>query len=114
VDMYKGLALVFGFYFLGELTSDLLKLPVPGSVLGMLYLTLALLSGLVKLEDVEEVAEFLVRNMSVMFIPPGVGIIAYWSLVQSQLLPLSLALALSFAATLVATGKLVELLGGEE
>jgi len=46
VDIHKGLALVFGLYFLGELTSDLLKLPVPGSVLGMLYLTLALLSGL--------------------------------------------------------------------
>ncbi|QOJ79064.1 CidA/LrgA family protein [Infirmifilum lucidum] len=111
--MYKGLAIIFGFLLLGELTSNILALPVPGSVLGMVYLTLALLVGLVRLEDVEREAEFLVRNMSVMFIPPGVGIMLYWGLVQSQLVPLALALVASFLATLLLTGKLVEALGGE-
>jgi len=107
---YRGLAVIFGFYALGELVSSSLNLPVPGSVLGMLFLLFALLSGAVKLEWVENEAEFLVKNMSVLFIPPGVGIILYLGLIRAQILPISLALVLSFVITLFVTAKTVEVL----
>jgi len=107
---YRGLAVIFGFYALGEMVSSGLHLPVPGSVLGMLFLLFALLSGAVKLEWVENEAEFLVKNMSVLFIPPGVGIILYLGLIRAQILPISLALVLSFVITLFVTAKTVEVL----
>ena len=105
---YRGLAVIFGFYALGELISSSLSLPVPGSVLGMLLLLLALLTGVVKLEWVEGEAEFIVKNMSVLFIPPGVGILVYIGLIRSQLFPISVALVLSFLITLLVTTKTVE------
>ncbi len=108
--MYKGLSIILGFLFLGEAITKLTKIPVPGNVVGMVLLTLALLFGLVELRDVEEVATFLIRNMSVMFIPPGVGIILYWSMVRAQLLPISVALIASFAITIIFTAKTVELI----
>ncbi len=107
---YRGLAVIFGFYALGEIVSSGLHLPVPGSVLGMLFLLFALLSGAVKLEWVENEAEFLVKNMSVLFIPPGVGIILYLGLIRAQLVPVSVALVLSFVITLFVTAKTVEVL----
>ena len=107
---YRGLAIIFGFYVLGEFTSFALNLPIPGSVLGMLYLLAALLGGAVKLEWVDGEAELFVRNMSVMFIPPGVGIITYLGLLRSQAVPIFAALVLSFLVTLVVTAKTVELL----
>ncbi|HDZ36684.1 MAG TPA: CidA/LrgA family protein [Thermococcus sp.] len=107
---YRGLAIIFGFYAIGELTSSALDLPVPGSVLGMLFLLGALLSGAVKLEWVEGEAEFLVRNMSVMFIPPGVGIITYTALIRSQAVPILGALIISFLVTFAITAKTVEFL----
>ncbi|EEB73904.1 CidA/LrgA family protein [Thermococcus sp. AM4] len=107
---YRGLAVIFGFYALGEMVSSGLHLPVPGSVLGMLFLLSALLSGAVKLEWVENEAEFLVKNMSILFIPPGVGIVTYLGLIRAQLVPISLALALSFVITLFVTAKTVEVL----
>lgn len=105
---YRGLVIIFGFYAVGELLSSSLSLPVPGSVLGMLFLLFALLSGAVKLEWVEGEAEFFVKNMSVLFIPPGVGIVVYLGLIKSQLLPISVALVLSFLVTLFVTAKTVE------
>ncbi len=109
MEMYRGLAIILGFLFAGQAISKLTHIPVPGSVLGMILLTLALMVGVVKLEQVEEVGTFLIKNMSVMFIPPGVGVILYWSLVKKEFLPISVALVLSFALTMVLTAKVVEL-----
>ena len=110
---YRGLAIIFGFYALGELASSALNLPIPGSVLGMLLLLASMLFGGIKLEWVENEAELFVRNMSVMFVPPGVGIVVYLGLMRSQTVPIFVALVVSFVATLLVTAKTVELLRGE-
>ncbi|NJE04093.1 CidA/LrgA family protein [Thermococcus sp. MV11] len=114
MNPYRGLAIIFGFYALGEFTSFALNLTIPGSVLGMLFLLSALLGGAVKLEWVEDEAELFIRNMSVMFVPPGVGIVTYIGLIKSQLLPISVSLLLSFLITLLVTAKTVELLRRNE
>ncbi|ASJ02399.1 effector of murein hydrolase LrgA [Thermococcus profundus] len=111
---YRGLAIIFGFYTLGEFTSSSLNLPIPGSVLGMLYLLGALLGGVVKLEWVEDEAELFVRNMSVMFVPPGVGIVTYVGLLKSQAIPVFGALVISFLITILVTAKTVELMRREK
>jgi len=108
--MYKGLAIIFGFYFLGELASELGNLPIPGNVLGLIFLVLALGGGLIDLKDVEREAEFFVDNMSIMFIPPGVGVMLYFGLLRDELIPIIGALILSFVITIVFTGKIVEVL----
>ncbi|NJE85329.1 CidA/LrgA family protein [Thermococcus sp. CX2] len=107
--MYRGLAIILGFFLIGEWLGEWLNLSIPGSVVGMVLLILALLSGVVKLEWVEREAEFLVRNMSILFIPPGVGVVTYLGLIKSQAVPIFAALILSFLVTLVATAKAVEL-----
>lgn len=107
---YRGLAIIFGFYALGEFASFALNLTIPGSVLGMLFLLGALLTGAIRLEWVKGEAEPFVRNMSVMFVPPGVGIVTYLGLIKSQAVPIFVALILSFLVTLVVTAKTVELL----
>ena len=48
--------------------------------------------------------------MSIMFVPPGVGIILYWELLKAQALPIFGALAISFFVTIILTAKLVEVL----
>lgn len=53
------------------------------------------------------------RNMSVMFIPPGVGIVLYWGLIKSQAVPIFAALIVSFFVTIILTAKLVESLRGK-
>lgn len=108
--MYKGLTLIFGFYFAGELIGELLNLHIPGSVIGMILLVFALISGLVDVDDVEKEAGLFIENMSIMFIPPGVGIILYLGLLKTELIPIFGALLLSFLITIVFTGKIVEVL----
>lgn len=51
-----------------------MPLPVPASVYGLVLMLGALASGILKLEQVEEAADFLVEIMPVMFVPAGVGL----------------------------------------
>ena len=44
--MIRGLTLLFAAQWLGEVTTRLLQLPIPGAVLGMLLLMLLLLEML--------------------------------------------------------------------
>ncbi len=108
--MYRGLATIFGFYFLGEFLSKILSPMIPGSVLGMILLAICLFLGVIKVEWCEKEAEFFVRHMSILFVPPGVGVILYLDLIKSELLPIATALVLSFFATLLITAKTVEVM----
>ncbi len=108
--MYRGLAVIFGFYFLGEFLSSSLDLMIPGSVLGMIFLTVALFSDVIKVEWVEKEAEFFVKHMSILFIPPGAGVVLYLDLIKSELLPIATAIVLSFFITIIVTAKIVEVM----
>ena len=61
------------FSFIGEFFRMVIPLPVPASVYGLVLLLAALLTGVIKLDQVEGAADFLIEIMPVMFIPAAVG-----------------------------------------
>ena len=61
------------FYLLGECCAWLMNGFVPGSVLGMMFLFLALSMRWVRPERVRPVARFLCDNMAFFFLPAVVG-----------------------------------------
>lgn len=85
-----GLGVLFAFAALGEFAGQRLKLPLPGSVLGMLLLWLALGLGVVRLSWVERAADALLGVLGLLFVPAGVGLIEYLNLWRS--LPLWLGI----------------------
>jgi holin-like protein len=78
--MVAGLAILFCFLAVGEQASRLARIPVPGSVLGMLLLAAALRLGLLRAESVQAAAEALLDNLSLLFVPAGVGLMLYLDL----------------------------------
>lgn len=64
------------FQCLGEAIVYLLHLPVPGPVAGMLLLFVALLAVPALQKKIEEDANLLLRHLSLLFVPAGVGIVA--------------------------------------
>lgn len=65
---------IIGFTFAGEALHAWLPLPVPAGVYGLFLMLGGLLSGLIKLSDVEESGNFLLDTMTMMFIPAGVAV----------------------------------------
>lgn len=86
----------------------LLKLPIPGSVLGMLFLFSLLQSKLLKVSDVEEVGNFLLANMTILFLPAGVGIMAHFELLQKKWWQITLIILILLTVNIFFVGKITE------
>ena len=98
------LAIIFGISFIGELLNAMLPLPIPASVYGLVILFILLCTKIIKLEQVETVAEYMMTIMPLFFIEPTVGIMKSYGLIQGNVLALFIASFLSFLAVMVVTG----------
>ena len=83
----KQFLIILALSFVGEALKYFLPLPVPASIYGMVLLFILLLTGLVKLEDVQDAGKFLIEIMPVMFIPAGVGLMESWGVLKPMLVP---------------------------
>lgn len=98
MKLIRQFSILLAVVFAGEGMNRILGVPLPGSVLGLLLLLLLLMSGWVKLSDVEEVAQFFLTHLAVLFIPAGVGLLAVWGVLQAEGVVL---LLISVVATVV-------------
>ena len=105
--MIKGLFTIFLFYFLGEALSSLLGGFIPGSVMGMMLLFLALYLKLVQPMSVRDTATVITKNMSLFFVPTAVGLMTYWKLLSSHFVAIFAAIGISTILT-IATVALVQ------
>ncbi|CAN5911826.1 CidA/LrgA family protein [soil metagenome] len=77
----RGLAWLLVFQSIGEVVSRGFSLPLPGPVLGLILLLIALRFPLVR-ESVGECANFLLSHLSLLFVPVGVGVMTHLSLLS--------------------------------
>ncbi len=108
--MIPGLAILLAFQLAGVFLEEVLHLPLPGSVLGMMLLALGLFSGVIKLRWVEQPANFLLRHMMVFFVPLMVGIWLYFGYLGEHLLVVGVALAGTTVIVLISVGYTVQFL----
>ncbi|WP_142848329.1 CidA/LrgA family protein [Telmatospirillum sp. J64-1] len=91
----------------GEVLARLLGLPLPGPVLGMVILFVGLmLRGHVP-EGLDGTARGLLNNLSLLFVPAGVGVMLHLPLVMREWLPLSAALIGSTVITIAVTALIM-------
>lgn len=91
------------FQLAGEVIARGLGLPVPGPVLGMLFLFAFLCWRGQPAAPLRDTAETLLRHLSLLFVPAGTGIVVHLHRVADEWLPLLVALVASTVLTLVVT-----------
>lgn len=98
------------FQLAGEVVARGLDLPVPGPVLGMLFLLVALGLRGGPGEALQGTSQGLLQHLSLLFVPAGTGIIVHLHRVADEWLALAVALVASTAATLAVTALVMRLL----
>ena len=94
--------------FIAELVRLLIPAPIPASIYGLIILFLCLQFRIVKLESIEEIGNFLLAIMPLLFVPPTVGLIDKWQSLRSIAAPAFLLIIFGTLATMVATGAAVQ------
>ena len=107
-----GLVILLLAQMVGLALEELLGLPVPGVVLGLVLLVVC---GLLRptravVRAAEPAASPLLQHLQLLFVPPGVGIVLELESLAQNALPIALAVGGSFALTLVVAGRLLQAL----
>ncbi|KOP79210.1 holin [Lysinibacillus sp. FJAT-14745] len=102
------------FYYMGVGIVALLHVPLPGSVIGLLLLALALNFKIIKVEYIQDGAGFLIGVLTLFFIPATVGVIDYPELFSTTGLLIMLAVIASTLIAIYVTGLLSQMVEKKE
>jgi holin-like protein len=98
--MITALTLLLACQLAGELIARLLGLPVPGPVVGMLLLFTLLLARPRSEPVLRDTTTTLLRYLSLLFVPAGVGLIRHGARIRAELVAICVAVVVSTALTI--------------
>ena len=97
-----GFAVLTLFSLAGDLASRALHLPVPGTVVGMLLMLLALGPARAVPQGLQRAAELLVSHLNLFYVPAAVAVTAYASSLWRDRWAIAVALVVGTWAALAA------------
>lgn len=98
----------------GEMLVLWTGLPVPGPVAGMAMLFVGLMIRGAIPDNIALVGDGLLGNLSLMFVPAGVGVMLHAPLMAKDWLAISISLVVSTLATIAVTSLVMRRLGRAE
>jgi holin-like protein len=96
--------------FIGEILNKFIPLPVPASIYGIVLMFVCLCTGIIKLNQVKDAADFLVQIMPVMFIPAAAGLIDSWSVIRPSILSYIAVTVISTVFVMAVSGIVTQLI----
>ena len=116
--MIPALAILLSFQLVGEVATRGLGLTVPGPVIGLMLLVTGCVLRPALAELLRPVVRGLLGNLSLFFVPAGVGVVAHLAEFRDDGLAIALALTLStglaIAAGAVVFALMVRIRGRDE
>ncbi|MFQ5754825.1 MAG: CidA/LrgA family protein [Acidiferrobacterales bacterium] len=109
--MLNAITMLLVFQLVGEVISQASGLPIPGPVVGMLLLFLALHVRSAMVERLRETAQNMLQHLSLLFVPAGVGVMLHLRRVEHEWIAITLALVLSTVLTIVVTALTIRSVG---
>ena len=110
MKIFNQIGILLGVWAAGEVVSQFIKniINIPGSILGMIILFLLLQFKIISEEKIKDVADFLLGNMGIFFIPAGVSLIQSLGLIKENAILLLSCIILINIAVIIGSGKSVE------
>lgn len=116
MKILKQLLVLWGICVVCEAISALLPFSFPASVIALILVFCLLQCHILKPHHIQDVSNFLLGNLPLLFIPISISVINYWDLVSSQIVAFFLICAISlvftYAVTLWAVALAVRLTKG--
>ena len=103
-----GFMVLLFFQFIGTMLTQLLHLPLPGVLTGLILLAVSLATGLVPMHTVEKAADGLLGEMGLFFVPIAVGLVLYADVLLQNGVAIILTILISTVFVLCLTGKVVD------
>ncbi len=109
MSILKKFAVLFLICILCDAIVAFLPFSFPGNVLSMIVLFICLFFGLIKVRNIESAADFMLKNMSLLFIPVTASIVSYADVLKSILWQFIFICIVTTVITFVCTAYSVKL-----
>lgn len=113
----KQLLIILAFTLSGEVLAKVIPFPIPAAIYGFVLLFLALCTGALKKEHIDQTAKLLIACLGLFFVAPAVNILTYWNVIQPALVPICVIVLSSTFVVFTVAGLVTQALhrkGGEE
>jgi holin-like protein len=107
---FKQFGIIAGVSFVGELLYAALPFPIPASVYGLVLMVILLMTKIVKLDMIEETADFMISMMGIFFIPSSVGLMNSFGVMRGSVVQLLLMCVISTVVVMVVTGLVAQVI----
>lgn len=107
---FSGAALIFSILFIVSYLVDLSGFPLPVTIISMFVLFVLLRAGIVKIEDLNPIGQFMIGLLAICLIPPSSGIIDSFSHIKPYFFSYIGALVISVFLTMGSTALVVSFL----
>ncbi|HEY2495356.1 MAG TPA: CidA/LrgA family protein [Paenibacillus sp.] len=112
IQIIAQVGLLYLFYLAGNYVQQLLHLPIPGSIVGLLLLFVLLLCKIVPIKWIEHGSTAVLSYLPLFFIPATAGIVNHLGIFSGKGLMLIVIIIVSTALTMVAAAHSSQWLAG--
>ena len=107
---FNQIGILLGIWAAGEVVSQLIKnfINIPGSIIGIVILFLLLEFKIISEEKIKDLADFLLDNMALFFIPAGVSLIQSLGLIKENAILLLSCVIIINIAVMIGSGRSVD------
>lgn len=110
MNTLRQLLIILALYMAGQVIQAILNIPIPGNIIGMLLLLIGLYTKMIKLEMVEKVASFFLKNLAFFFVPAGVALITTVDILKESWHKIFVIAIVSTFVVLFVTSKSIEII----
>jgi holin-like protein len=108
--MLAAITLLLVYQLVGEIVVVALGLPIPGPVIGMALLFATLVARGRADDGLRQTANGLLRHLSLLFVPAGVGVMAHLGRLTDEWWPIAVSLVVSTLVTIAVTAVVMRAL----
>ena len=105
--MVRALMVLLLFQLAGTILQEALGLVIPGAVLGLVMLLAWLIWRGGPSPHLQNTAQGLLKNLGLLFVPAGVGVVTQLQVLRQNLLAIAVAIPVSTLLGLLVTGVLM-------
>lgn len=107
-SILRGIAILLTLQWVSIVILQALQVSFPPALLGMILLTILLLTGVIREESVEAVCMILIEKMGMLFLPASISMLLYLDIIKAESLAIFITIIVSSIIILLTTTAFVE------
>ena len=108
LKLILGFGILCGVQSLCNLVLTALNFSFPAPIMGIIILAILLKLNIIRREWVKDICELFLKYMPLFFVPLFVGIVAYYGLIEENLVPILVNVAVTTSLVIIISALFVE------